>query len=89
MVIPPFRVTKLLAGTYTHTHTHTYIHTHIHTYIHRGRERESNFDEILLKYVDIIFSDLVVPVMESAIFCNLINFIEPISFCRAQIFFLI
>jgi hypothetical protein len=63
VVAPAFHVTKLLAGTHTHTHIHTYIctyiymHTCIHTYIHRERERESIFDEILLKYVDIILSD--------------------------------
>ncbi len=50
-------------GRYIHTYIHTciYMHTYIHTYtyIHREREREreSNFDEILLKYVDIILSD--------------------------------
>ncbi len=64
MVAPPFHVMKLVAGTYIHT----FIHIHTYTYIHRERERVSIFDEILLKYVDIIFSDLVVPIIQSAIF---------------------
>jgi hypothetical protein len=59
VVVPPFHVTKILAGTSIHTCIHTYIHSY--TYIHREREgereRESNSDEILLKYVDIILSD--------------------------------
>jgi hypothetical protein len=44
VVVPPFHVTKILAGTYIHTyiHIHAYIHTYIaiHIYIEGERERE-------------------------------------------------